>query len=180
MYAQGISQGYAAQMLQGHVFVSAWAGWCGPAETYNGSYCCNHAVILNWSDISPQVQTRPIINKQFEIFILSLIVNKRADLWLFFSSFFFFFGTDKEQSVYCLCLSAAMAVPMPDSKHYSKLPVITQSLICHFLFPLSVCNFIGTGALMWWHALLAVWWRMGWRHTSSQIINAVPGANVLE
>lgn len=33
---------------------------------------------------------------------------------------------------------------------------------------------------MWWHALLAVWWRTGWRRTSNQTISAVPGANVLE
>lgn len=33
---------------------------------------------------------------------------------------------------------------------------------------------------MWWLAPSAVWWRTGWRHTSNQTINVVPGDSVRE
>lgn len=148
-------------------------GLCGTLEKYNFSrvlllqlcrypeHICHFCVVLYRTIIS-----------QFKIFISCFTVYKKTDFWLaLFQYFLFCFETKSRvftESVVelpCLCQCLNMN--------------ITYLFTCHFLMPVRVCD-TGTGVLMWWRVLSAVWWKMEWRHTSNRTINAVPGASVLE
>lgn len=168
-----------------------WVGWCGLVEAHNGSHCWNPAAILNRSDIRISGQFLSNVeqnNNQSTAWDIdlkthwSLTSTSYRICDYYFSKSFLFSPQNKGQQlcVHYLCKRTAMFVSTPDyNKLTVKLADADELFICHFPFA-CLCDFTGTGVLMWWHALLAVWWRMGWRRTSSQTISAVPGASVLE
>lgn len=113
-------------------------------EGNNGSHCCNHSYLeLIW---------------HCSCVLFRIIISQRSDTYLkphsgasqstkdqifdgYFSNSFLVLHGNKGQSLNWVCKRAAMSVPTPDSKLYSKLLVITQLFICHFLLPACVWGF---------------------------------------
>lgn len=94
--------------IWGSVCAFVWVGWCGVGAAYNGSHCCNHAVILDWSDICSSWQFLLNVvqnNNQSKVWDIYLephsganTVNKSPDFWLLFLWFFLFLFAWKQRA----------------------------------------------------------------------------------